>query len=117
MIQGIHHFAIIASSEESIFFYMKLGFHEYYRKTRKNDTIVLLDGYGIKIEMFIDPNHPKRATDPENTGLRHLALKVENIEDVAKELDVEIGQIMNDWTGIRFAFIYDPDGVPIELHE
>ena len=67
MVQGIHHFAIIASSEESVRFYTKLGFRETYRRERKYDTVVLLEGYGIQIEMFVDPNHPDRATNPENT--------------------------------------------------
>ena len=117
MIKGIHHFAIIASSEDSIRFYTKLGFQETYRKERKYDTVVLLDGYGMQIEVFVDPNHPKRAMNPENMGLRHLAFKVEKIEDTVAELELEIGPIMNDWVGVRFAFTVDPDGGPIELHE
>ena len=117
MILGIHHFAIIASSEESVRFYTKLGFREAYRRERKYDTVVLLDGHGMQIEMFVDPNHPERATNPENVGLRHLALKVEKIEETVAELGLEIGPIMNDWVGVRFAFATDPDGLPIELHE
>jgi len=117
MIQGIHHFAIIASSEDSLKFYTKLGFREMHRIARKYDTVVLLDGYGMQIEMFIDPNHPERATNPENMGLRHLALKVDKIEDTVGKLGLEIGPIMNDWVGVRFAFTADPDGLPIELHE
>jgi len=117
MITGVHHFAIIVSSEESVRFYTKLGFRETYRRERKYDTVVLLDGHGMQIEMFVDPNHPERATNPENMGLRHLALKVEKIEKTAEELDLEIGPIMNDWIGVRFAFAADPDGLPIELHE
>ena len=58
MIHGIHHFAIIASSENSINFYKRLGFREAYWRERKYDTVVLLEGYGMQIEMFIDPNHP-----------------------------------------------------------
>lgn len=117
MIQGIHHFAIIASSEASVDFYKKLGFQEIFRKERKYDAVVLLGGYGMQIEMLVDPNHPDRASNPENMGLRYLALRVDNIEDTVKELDLEIGPIMNDWVGVRFAFTADPDGLPIELHE
>ena len=117
MIQGIHHFAIIASSEISVDFYKKLGFHEIYRRDRKYDIVVLLEGHGMQIEMFVDPNHPERATNPENRGLRHLALKVEKIEETVAELGLEIGPIMNDWVGVRYAFTADPDGLPIELHE
>ena len=117
MIKGIHHFAIIAGSEKSINFYEKLGFRESYRRERKYDTVILLDGHGMQIEMFVDPNHPERATNPENMGLRHLALKVDKIEETVEELGLEIGPIMNDWVGVRFAFTGDPDGLPIELHE
>ena len=117
MITGVYHFAIIASSEESISFYEKLGFRETYRRERKYDTVVLLDGHGMQIEIFVDSNHPERATNPENMGLRHLALKVENIEETVADLGLEIGPIMNDWVGVRFAFTADPDGLPIELHE
>lgn len=117
MITGVHHFAIISSSEESVRFYQKLGFRETFRRDRRYDTVVLLEGYGMQIEMFVDPNHPDRATSPENIGLRHLALKVDRIEDVVERLGLETGPIMNDWVGMRFAFTADPDGLPIELHE
>ena len=117
MITGIHHFAIIASSEESVAFYEKLGFRVMLRKERRYDTIVLLYGHGIQIEMFVDPNHPERATSPENIGLRHLALRVDNIEKTIEEHGLEAGPIMNDWVGVRFCFVADPDGLPVELHE
>ncbi len=117
MIQGIHHFAIISSMDASVDFYKKLGFQELFRKERNYDTVVLLEGYEIQLEIFVDPNHPKRATNPENIGLRHLALKVDNIEETVAELGIEIGPVMNDWVGVRFAFTADPDGLPIELHE
>lgn len=121
-IKSIHHFAIIVSSEESVQFYKKLGLREVYRKERKNDTVVLLEGYGMQMEMFIDPNHPARVTSPECIGLRHLAFKVEKIEETIEELrlggmGVEESSIMYDWVGERFCFIVDPDGLPIELHE
>lgn len=108
---------MITSSEASANFYKKLGFRETYRRERAYDTIVLLEGYEMQIELFIDPNHPERATNPENMGLRHLALKVDKIEDTVEKLGLEVGPIMNDWVGVRFAFTADPDGLPIELHE
>ena len=115
MVIGIHHFAIIASSSASISFYERLGFKVILRKERKYDTVVLMYGHGIQIEMFIDPNHPERATNPENIGLRHLALRVNNFDEMTKEF--ECGPIMKDWVGENFCFIADPDGLPIELHE
>lgn len=121
-ITAIHHFAIIVSSEASVEFYIKLGFKETFRKKRNYDTVVLLSGYGIQIEMFVDANHPDRATKPENLGLRHLALRVSNLEETIEKLkktmgDFEASPIMNGWIGERFCYITDPDGLPIELHE
>ena len=119
MITSIHHVAIIVSSEKSITFYNRLGFIESFRKERKNDTIVLMDGYGIQLEIFIDPSHTK-SLGIEHVGFRHLALKVDNIEKTINELNLsllDVGEIMKDWIGIRFCFIKDPDGLVIELHE
>lgn len=117
MIQRIHHVAVIVATEASVVFYKKLGFHEVFRKERAYDTVVLLEGHGMQLEIFIDPNHPDRAVNPENKGLRHLAFQVDSIEKTAKELGLAIGPVMNDWQGIPFAFTSDPDGLPIELHE
>lgn len=115
MITGMHHFSIIASSEKSIEFYKSLGFTETFRKDRGYDTIVLMDGYGIGLEIFIDPTHPKRATKPENLGLRLLSLKVDNCEDLKKQYDC--GPINKDWVGVKYCLTADPDGLPIQFHE
>ena len=117
MIEGIHHIAIIVSSEKTVDFYKKLGFTEFFRKERAYDTVVLLEGYGTKLELFIDPNHPGRATNPENLGLRHMAIKVDNIEETVRRYNLTIESIEQDWMGIRFAYFEDPDGLQIELHE
>ena len=117
MIAGIHHIAIIVRSESTVDFYRRLGFAEYLRKDRQYDTVVLLRGYGIELELFVDPGHPFRATAPENLGLRHIAFKVNRIEDTVKEYNLTIGPIATDWGGIRYANTQDPDGNPIELHE
>lgn len=112
---SIHHIAIISSSEESIEFYKRLGFDEFFRKKRNYDTVVLMRGHGIQLEIFVDSNHPGRATEPENLGLRHIAIKVDNIEKASVEY--QCGPIMTDWIGERYCMIKDPDGLPIELHE
>ena len=117
MITGVHHFSVIAPEEKSVQFYTKLGFTEYKRILRKYDTVVLMNGHGMGLEIFIDPNHPPRATQPENIGLRHLALRVDKIEATAEKLGLQIGPIMTDWAGIKFSFVADPDGLPIQLHE
>lgn len=116
MIVGVHHFSIISSSEESVTFYEKLGFREYKRIERRYDTVVLLKGHGVGLEIYIDPNHPPRER-PEPTGLRNLSMRVDKIEDTVAELELEAGPVMNDWTGVRFCFVADPDGLPVQLHE
>lgn len=116
MIVGIHHFSIIVSSEESIGWYGKLGFREYKRVERKYDTVVLMNGHGIGLEIFVDPSHPPRS-NPEPLGPRHLSLRVDKVEETAEELGLEIGPVMSDWTGVRFAFCADPDGNVVQLHE
>ncbi len=115
MIYGIHHIAIIISKEEHIYFYEKLGFKIFHRVERKNDIVVLMEGYGIQLEIFVDPSHPRRSSNPENIGLRHFALKVDNINELSEKF--EHGPIMKDWFGVNYCFISDPDGLPIELHE
>lgn len=116
MIVGMHHFSIIASTEASISFYTKLGFREYKRVERRMDTVVLLNGHGIGLEIYIDPTHPPRER-PEPLGPRHLSLRVDDVEATVRELGIEAGPIMTDWVDVRFCFIADPDGWPVQLHE
>lgn len=125
MIKQVHHIAIIISSERCLQFYKLLGFQEFFRKIRSSDVIVLMSGYGIQLEIFIDSRHRRRdEAEIEPTGLRHLALKVDGkIEDEIERLQsassevLSFGPIMKDWRGIRFVFVKDPDGTVIELHE
>ena len=115
MITGIHHFSIIVSSESSIAFYERLGFKESNRITRDYDTVVLLEGFGLELVIFIDPNHPKRHSDSECIGIRNLSLKVDDIQRISKEF--ECGPVMEDWFGKKYCVMTDPDGLPIEFHE
>ncbi len=117
-----HHAAMIVSSEESVEFYKLIGFCESFRKTREYDTIVLMKGCGIELEIFIDPRHPARAENSENLGLRHVALTInDSIEKYISELNdkgiTDIGPVMADWIGKRFCFVKDPDGIPVEIRE
>ena len=116
MIQGVHHLAIIVSNEECVMFYRKMGFDVFKRIERKYDTIVLMRGYGLRLELFVDPNHPSRP-NLEPLGLRHLALKTDDIEKTVQMLGVEIDAIREDWLGEKYCFVADPDGNMIELHE
>ena len=107
LITGVHHAAIIVSSEYSLQFYEALGFKEVLRKERAYDTVVLMDGYGFRLEIFVDARHPARGEEPY--GFRHLALKVDDLEKTMEELkDVTFGPVRTDWTGQRFVFTTDP---------
>ena len=122
MIKSIHHVSLLVSSEETLTFYKSLGFTESYRKTRANDVIVLMDGYGMQLEVFADDRHPKRFLDlTEPLGCRHFALKVDDISSTLSSLQ-ERGierhtDIGTDWVGERYCYITDPDGNQVELHE
>jgi len=121
----IHHIAIIASNYEvSKNFYVNiLGFkiiRENYRKDRNSYKLDLKIG-DSEIELFSMNEPPKRLTQPEACGLRHLAFYVDNIEKVIEELNSK-GIVtepirIDEYTGKKFTFFNDPDGLPLELHE
>lgn len=118
MITGVHHIALLISSEECLTFYKKLGFEESFRKQRAGDTVILLDGFGIQLEVFVDSRHPRKAEGPdEPLGCRHFALRVDNIEDTVEALELIHTEIGLDWQGIRYCYITDPNGNQIEIHE
>ena len=108
MVTGIHHISIIASSEASVEFYTKLGFQENKRIKRNYDTVVLMAGYGIGLEIFIDPRHKR--LDVEPLGLRALSLKVDSLDGID-------GTVKIDWNRERYVNILDPDGNVVQLHE
>lgn len=76
----LDHIALIVSNEENLFFYEKLGFKEINRFERNYDTVVFMACGDIVLEIFIDPKHPERVTNPETKGLRHIAFTVESLE-------------------------------------
>lgn len=114
MITGLHHFSIIASSEESISFYSTLGFREYKRIERGYDTVVLMEGYGVGLEVFIDSSHSPASSEP--LGLRCFSLMVDDIEKTMEELRMS-GKVQTDWNGKRYVMITDPDGNDVQLCE
>lgn len=126
MLQSIHHIAIICSDyHRSKYFYttvLKLEIiREVYREERQSNKLDLaLNGQYI-IELFSFPSPPLRPSRPEACGLRHLAFSVANLENVLAHLNkqgIAAEPIRTDeYTGKRFTFIADPDGLPIELYE
>lgn len=111
----LDHIALIVSSEKCLGFYEKLGFKETNRFERNYDTVVFMECEETILEIFIDPNHSERMSEPEAKGLRHIAFTVDNLDDVMKLVECE--KIRTDWFGRKFTFTKDLDGQPIELKE
>ncbi|BBD60213.1 glyoxalase/bleomycin resistance protein/dioxygenase [Nostoc sp. HK-01] len=123
---GIHHIAIICSNyEQSKKFYVNvLGFaiiKETFRAERNSYKLDLRINDHTQIELFSFPNTPKRLSNPEACGLRHLAFCVENIEETVVYLklhNIEIENIrIDEITGKKFTFFQDPDNLPLEIYE
>ena len=121
----IHHIAINASDYVSTkkFYVDQLGF-EVIRETprpAKNDLKLDLRLGDQELEIFIADHFPKRLTYPEALGLRHLAFKVENMDEALAELKaqgIEFEPVrMDELTNKKMTFFFDPDGLPLELHE
>lgn len=125
----IHHVAIIVSNyAKSRHFYVDLlGFQviREHQRPEKNDYKLDLNLGDCELEIFGKPDAPKRVGMPEYPGeacgLRHLAFKVDCIEDTILELGslgIECEPVRIDpFTNKKMTFFKDPDGLPLELHE
>lgn len=125
-LNSVHHIAIIVSDIEKAreFYIKKLGFEairENYRKERDDWKLDLRVDEHTELEIFAEKKPPKRVNRPEACGLRHLAFRVESVEETVKELDeigIECEPIRTDtYTGEKMTFFFDPDGLPLEIHE
>ena len=125
--ESIHHIAIIGRNYNKTkeFYIEKLGFEiisEHHRED-KNDIIINVEKENVVLEIFIKEDAPLRPPipNPENTGLRHLAFKVKDVEKTLEEFDslkiVHQGLRYDDFDGKKMAFFFDPDGLPLEIHE
>ncbi|MDF5709893.1 MAG: VOC family protein [Nostoc sp. S4] len=123
---GIHHIAIICSDyDRSKKFYVEtLGFSiiaETFRAQRNSYKLDLQVGENAQIELFSFPNPPQRFSSPEACGLRHLAFKVDDIEETVDYLNsqgVETENIrIDELTNKKFTFFKDPDNLPLEIYE
>lgn len=131
-IQAVHHIALIVSNyQKSREFYVeKLGFEivrENFREDKQDYKLdLILDGVELEIFAPADADeacvlHPRRPNFPEAYGLRHLAFHVTDIEKTAAELNekgIATEPIrVDEFSGGKFTFFRDPDGLPLELHE
>jgi glyoxylase I family protein len=122
----IHHVALICSDypRSRAFYSETLGLpivHGVYREARDSWKCDLLVSPGVQLELFSFPEPPPRPSRPEAQGLRHLAFAVPNVDtamSVLGERGVSCEPVrVDEYTGKRFTFFADPDGLPIELYE
>lgn len=126
MISAVHHIAIIcADYQRSKTFYTQvLGLQvvrEVYREERNSWKLDLALADHYIIELFSFPDPPPRPSRPEAQGLRHLAFTVQDIDKAVLQLQ-QHGVVtepirIDPYTGKRFTFFTDPDGLPLELYE
>lgn len=126
ILKGVHHIAIICSdyAVSKAFYTEVLGFtieQEVYRAERDSYKLDLSLNGVYTIELFSFPQVPVRPSRPEAAGLRHLAFKVNDLEQAILHLsgkEVFTEPVRQDaYTGRRFTFLFDPDKLPIELYE
>jgi len=125
-INRVHHIAIICRDYQrsKIFYTQVLGFNikqEVFRAERNSYKLDLEVNGLYQIELFSFPDPPARPSHPEAAGLRHLAFEVNNLEEAIIGIlqhDVVTEPIrVDEYTGKRFTFFADPDGLPIEFYE
>ncbi|MGJ7566906.1 SMU1112c/YaeR family gloxylase I-like metalloprotein [Variovorax sp. GB1R11] len=122
----IHHVAIICAdyAVSKRFYTEVLGLRvvaENHRAARDSYKLDLALPDGSQIELFSFPGAPARPTRPEAQGLRHLSFEVHDVQAAADELAAQGIAVeplrVDEFTGRRFTFFADPDGLPLELYE
>jgi glyoxylase I family protein len=125
-IKAIHHVAILTGNYavSKAFYTEVLGFtiiKETYRSERDSYKLDLAINGVYQVELFSFPDYKKRNSFPESKGLGHLAFLVEDVDASAEELKskgVDVQEVrIDEITGKRFAFFYDPNGQPLEIYE
>ena len=123
---GLHHVALICSNyAASKRFYTEiLGLEilaEAYRASRDSHKLDLAINGQYVLELFSFPSPPPRPSYPEAAGLRHLAFAVPDVAAAIRHLtahDVACEPVrVDEFTGRRFTFFADPDGLPLEFYE
>ena len=94
---------------------------ENLRAERSSYKLDLALPDGSQLALFSFPDAPARPSRPEAQGLRHLSFEVHDVQAAAAELTaqgIDVEPLRTDeFTGRRFTFFADPDGLPLELHE
>lgn len=123
-----HHLSItVKDPERSKNFYKIFGFREIFRWSNGKTNIIHMKLNDLILEIFSFKDFIKPSLtnidlydDLKILGLKHIALKVDDIEK-AKNFLIEKGivdknvEIKRGRTGILYFFIKDPDGIYIEI--
>jgi glyoxylase I family protein len=124
---NFHHVSLnVKDINKSILFYEKFGFKNglLWEATDKSLQIAHLKLNDIFIELFCYSNPDiiceKAQESNSTTGIKHFALRVEDIQKTKKELiqnniASDNIQIIQGRTGIQYFFIQDPDDILIEI--
>lgn len=125
-LRRIHHAAIICAdyARSKRFYTEVLGLTvlaENHRAARMSWKLDLALPDGGRIELFSFPDAPPRPNRPEAQGLRHLAFAVADVGRAKAALEargVTVEPVrVDEYTGRRFTFFADPDGLPLEIYE
>ncbi|MEI6945860.1 VOC family protein [Paraflavisolibacter sp. H34] len=125
-VNSVHHIAIICSdyAVSKAFYTGVLGLtiiREVYREERDSWKLDLALNGTYVIELFSFPDPPPRVSRPEARGLRHLAFEVEDVQQAVAWLQqnnvVAESVRVDEYTGKRFTFFTDPDGLPLEFYD
>ena len=124
-LEAIHHVAVIATDyARSRHFYAEilgLPVIREHRREAAGDWKIDFQLGNAELELFVKPDAPPRKSYPEAQGLRHLAFRVASVAEIAEALrkaGVRVEPLRTDaYTGKAMCFFFDPDGLPLELHE
>ena len=125
LVENLHHVAIIASDYEKTkdFYVNKLGLsiiREEHRQAQRDIKLEVQLGNGM-LEIFGKENPAPNPGKPTQCGVWHLCFHAPDLDKTIAELHavgIPTDPIMiNASNGKRIAFFYDPDGLPLELHE
>ncbi len=141
MVVGIHHINIVVSDlDEAIDFFMGIGFELFEKKELSGKWIdevvglkdvkaiyaaLRIGDFPVVIELlqYVNPvgDRCEFVSLPNTIGIRHVALRVERIEEVVDRLKTQgvefFSEIRTNPYGKRMCYLKGPDGIILELAE
>lgn len=124
----IHTCVWVSNIEDTKAFYIEgLGLNHTWGFTGGDGVenfYIAGEGGGAEIQFKYRPEGGDKSGQEvivERRGMDHLALSVENVNETVEEMvkktgcEIVIEPFQNDETGVRAAFIEDPDGYVVEL--